>query len=111
MSCTNLKWDSKVRYLNSNSHFIPESGGIYKVLRNDGVEGELSRVYVGKASSLKNQYLKHLFDSEENECLKNNVQNKECYFKYALLAGEQHRQDAENHLLDNGTYECNARGQ
>lgn len=111
MVCEDLNWSNDIKYISSNSNQIPESGGIYKVLRNDGETGKLTRVYVGKASNLKSQYLKHLSDPEENECLKNNVQNKECYFKYALLAGEQNRQEAENHLLETGKYECNVLGQ
>lgn len=111
MSCANLDWSSDVRYLGSNSYLIPESGGIYKVLRNDGEKGKLSRVYVGKADNLRSQYNRHLSDQEENSCLKSNIQTKECYFRYALLAGEDNRQNAENHLLETGKYECNIQGQ
>lgn len=111
MSCTDLKWSSDIRYLSSNSHLIPESGGIYKVLRDDGVETKLSRVYVGKADDLRSQYNRHLSDQEENSCLKNNIRTKECYFRYALLAGEDNRQNAEDHLLETGKYGCNTQGQ
>jgi len=111
MSCSNLNWSQDIRYLVSNSYLIPGSGGVYKVLRNDGVKGSLSRVYVGKAENLRSQYNRHLSDSEENICLKNNIRTKECYFRYALLSGEESRQNAESHLLETGKYECNIQGQ
>jgi len=111
MSCTNLKWSGDIRYLRLNSYRIPESGGLYKVLRNDGEKGKLTRVYVGKAINLRSQYERHFSDYEENVCLKNNIRNKECYFRYSLLAGEDNRQEAESHLLKTGKYECNVQGQ
>lgn len=111
MSCTDLKWSGDIKYLSSNSHLIPESGGMYKVLRDDRVEGKFSRVYVGKANDLRSQYDRHLSDQEENNCLKRNIKTQECYFRYALLAGEENRQRAESHLLETGKYECNVLGQ
>lgn len=111
MSCTKLKWSEDIRYLKSNSYLIPEAGGLYKVLRNDREKGKLTRVYVGKAANLHSQYERHLSDYEENVCLKNNIRNRECYFRYSLLDGENNRQEAENHLLETGKYECNIRGQ
>lgn len=111
MSCNNLSWGEDVRYLPSNSQIIPESGGIYKVLRNDGEVGKLSRVYIGKTNSLRSRFLFHISSEEVNTCLKNNIQGKECYFRYALLTGEENRQNAENHLLSLGKYECNTQGQ
>lgn len=111
MSCTNLRWSSNIRYISVNSGRIPENGGVYKVLRDDGEEGKLARVYVGKAIDLRAQYTRHLSDYEENTCLRRNLNNEECYFKYALLSGEENRQNAETHLLNTGKYECNAQGQ
>ncbi|OGD85917.1 hypothetical protein A3B51_01595 [Candidatus Curtissbacteria bacterium RIFCSPLOWO2_01_FULL_41_18] len=111
MSCQNLNWSGNIKYLASNADKVPESGGLYKVLRNDGVDGKLTRLYVGKAANLRNQFNFHLSDNEENECIRENVRNKECYFQYALQAGEDNRHAAENHLLETGKYECNTQGQ
>ena len=94
MNNQSLNWSDDIKYLSSNAVKIPESGGLYKVLRNDGENGKLTRVYLGKAENLRSQFNYHLSDSEENECLKRNVHNKECYFKYALLSGEDNRQNA-----------------
>jgi len=111
MSCTNLSWSYDIRYISSNAEKIPESGGIYKVLKDEGKSSEYTRVYIGKAANLRSQFSFHLSGNEENECLKRNIQNNQCYFRYALLEGENNRQDAESHLLKIGKYECNMQGQ
>ena len=111
MSYTNLKWNRPIRYTVPNSLSIPNDGGIYKVLRDDGKEGSLSRIYVGKAASLRAQYNRHLSNDEENDCLKDNIKNKRCYFKYAILTGEDERKRVEDYLLKTERYECNVLGQ
>jgi len=107
VSCQNLKWSTSFRYTAGNSFKVPESGGIYKVLRDDGEKGKMTRVYVGRAFPLRKRYLEHLSPNEQNACLKRNLANEDCYFKYALLSGEDNRIAAESHLLEEGTYECN----
>ncbi len=107
MSCQKLKWSLIFRYTSGNSGKVPESGGVYKVLRDDGEEGEKTRVYVGRAANLKKRYFEHLSSSEQNACLKRNLASEDCYFKYALLSGKENRIDAEAHLLEIGAYECN----
>jgi len=97
--------------MSNNSDRIPESGGIYKVLKDKGESGKLTRVYLGKAADLRRQYNYHMSESEENICLKDNLRKETCYFRYALLSGEENRQDSEDHLLQNGSYECNVQGQ
>ena len=111
MSCTNLNWSDDVRYISSYAEKVPETGGIYKFLKDDGEDGKYTRVYVGKAVGLRSQYNFHLSDNEENECLKTNLENNQCYFRYALLSGEDSRKNAEDHLLKDGKYECNIQGQ
>lgn len=107
MSCQNLKWSNSFRYKIANSGMVPENGGVYKVLRDDGEEGKMTRVYVGRALDLRKRYLEHLSSDEQNTCLKRNLANEVCYFKYALLSGEDNRIAAESHLLKDGSYECN----
>lgn len=46
MSCESSEWSNDIRYIALNAEKIPELGGIYKVLRNDGEPGKLTRVYV-----------------------------------------------------------------
>ena len=77
------------------------------MLRNDGVPEKLTRVYVGRAKKLRERYLEHFSPNEQNTCLKRNLAKKGCYYKYALLSGEDNRIAAESHLLEEGTYECN----
>src|SRR3989338_5554792 len=96
-----------IRYLESNSEKIPESGGVYKILRNDGKQNKLTRIYVGKAEDLKSRYLDHLSSNEENSCIKNNLNNNDCYFRYTLLSREEDRQYLEEKLLGEGKCICN----
>lgn len=86
MSCVNLQWSGDIKYISLNSEDIPESGGVYKILRNDGRAGELIRVYVGKAANLRSQFNFHLSDSEENECIRRNLRNYQCYFRKIWIA-------------------------
>lgn len=106
-----IKWSGNTRYLESNSSNIPAFGGVYLILRNDGKEGYLTNVYVGKAENLKSRYLDHLSVNEENSCIKNNLNNYECYFRYTILTREEDRQNLENRLLGIGKYQCNVQGQ
>lgn len=111
MCCENLSWSEGIRYTEGESGKIPHQGGIYKVLRNDGKERSLTRVYVGKTDNLSARYLEHLSPSESNSCLRENIRGKECYFKFALLSGEENRDNTEDHLLKTGKYQCNIAGQ
>ena len=106
-----IKWSGDIRYVESNSEKILESGGVYKILRNDGKQNKFTRIYVGKAEDLKSRYLNHLSASEENSCIKNNLNNNECYFRYTVLSREVDRQNLEVELLRKGKYECNMQGQ
>lgn len=105
------KWSGDIRYIESNSSRITTSGGVYKILRNDGKEGYLTNVYVGKAEDLNSRYLDHLSANEENSCIKNNLNNNECYFRYTILSREEDRQNLEVKLLREGKYQCNVQGQ
>lgn len=100
-------WSNNLRYSSSNSQLIPQSGGVYEVLRNDNRPGLLTNVYVGKADDLNARYLQHLSDTETNQCLRENIRNNECYFRYALVATESDRVNIEGNLLQTFTWECN----
>ena len=106
-----IVWSDDIRYIDSNSERISTSGGVYMILRNDGVKGYLSNVYAGKAKNLRDRFLEHLSDEEKNTCIKNNLKNKECYFRYTVIYNEVGRQELEDQLLRNGKYECNVQGQ
>jgi excinuclease UvrABC nuclease subunit len=111
MNTASLKWSKDIHYSESNSALIPENGGVYKVLRDDGKVSKYSRVYVGKAKDLRKRYLEHLSVFEQNACLKRNLNNGNCYFRYTLVSLESDREELESQLLEDGYYECNKNGQ
>jgi len=111
MDISQIAWSNDIRYVGSNSAMIPTSAGIYKILKNDRQDGKYTRVYVGKADNLNTRYNDHLSEFEENLCIKRNLKNYECYFRYALISREEDRQDLEQRLLREGNYECNVQGQ
>ncbi len=111
MDTSQINWSNEIRYSESNSVIIPTSAGIYKILRNSGEAGKRTRVYVGKADNLNTRYNDHLSEYEQNLCIKRNLKNYECYFRYALVSREEDRQNYEAQLLREGTYECNVQGQ
>jgi len=111
MDNSQIIWSNDIRYIELNSAIIPTSGGIYKILKNDRVNRRYTRVYVGKAENLQSRYNNHLSEYEENFCIRRNLKNEICYFRYALLSREEDRQNLEKQLLKEGTYQCNLQGQ
>jgi len=110
MDSSQIVWSRNIRYFGSNSARIPTSGGVYEILRNDGKVGYLTIIYVGKAEDLRKRYSDHLSE-EENPCIKRNLINNECYFRYVLLFREEDRQNLEEQLLGKAKYECNVQEQ
>jgi excinuclease UvrABC nuclease subunit len=98
---------SDVQYLSRNSELIPQTGGVYRVLRNDGEPEKYTRIYVGKADDLRRRFLEHLAASEPNTTLNGNLYNYECYFRFVLLSREEDRTNVEQKLLAEFVPECN----
>ena len=100
-------WSNDIQYLSRNSDLIPQAGGVYMVLRNDGESGKYKRIYVGRADNLRRRFLEHLSPSEANTCLSGNLYNNGCYFRFELLSREEDRTLAEQALLAEFVPECN----
>ncbi len=102
-----LRWKGYYNYTSDNvSLYAPEKAGVYKLsvkLKN----GNLKPFYVGQAKNLKGRFKKHLSDNEENGCIKDNVENYKCRFKYALVALQNDRDGAERALYLHYKPECN----
>lgn len=111
MDTSKISWSDDVRYVEMNSAKVPTLGGVYKILRNDGENGKYTRIYVGKTDNLNTRYNEHLSDNEKNLCIKKNLKNNKCYFRYVIIPREQDRNDLEQQLLEEGKYECNVQGQ
>ncbi len=104
-----LSWSSIIPYAEGNADKIPESSGVYELLVKQA-NGKYLRRYVGKADkSLRQRFLDHLSDAEENECIKTRLQKNVCGFDYARLSSEDDIADAEQALYDkySGETTCN----
>ena len=69
---------------------VPEMGGVYLLwvkLKN----GKWKCFYVGKANELQARLLYHCSLNEENDCIKNKVQNYVCGYEYAKVAKQADR--------------------
>ena len=98
-------WSKIVRYTEDNSDEIPEKLGVYEILTK-GEDG-YSRRYIGYSTDLRDRFLEHLSDSEENEDIYDGVRDEVCGFDYALLDLEADAKDAEQKLYDENGYDWN----
>lgn len=101
-----LKWSYDCKYVEGNKGKIPESEGVYEVFV-ELKSGPLRRIYVGQGEDLRERLLRHLQESEPNECLKENLKKYVCWFRYARVSDERDRKDAEQALYDKRKYQCN----
>lgn len=105
-----LDWKGYYLYNSSNlDKYVPEEAGVYKLsvkLKN----GKLRVFYVGQTDDLYRRLNEHLEDNEENECIKDNVQNYKCKFKFALVSSKKNRDGAERALYFHYEPECNDAG-
>lgn len=85
---------------------VPATQGIYLIwvkLQN----GNWRCIYVGKAENLKSRLLDHLYDSEPNKKLLQNIRQYVCGFEYAQVGGPNLRTNIEKYLYDYYKPECN----
>lgn len=104
-----LSWSSLISYVEGNSEKVPESAGVYELLVMQK-DNKYLRRYIGRADdSLRQRFLDHLSDEEENECIKERLQKYTCGFDYALVSSADDRADAEQALYDkySGQAICN----
>lgn len=102
-----LKWHGYYSYNEDNvDDYVPEKSGVYKLsveLKN----GKLKPFYVGQALDLNDRLNEHLSNSEENDCIKDNVSKYDCHFKFAPLSLQKNRDGAEKALYIRYKPECN----
>ena len=100
---------SVFRELNENSvkNNVPETAGIY-LLWVKLTTDKWQCYYVGKAVNLQSRLLQHCSVAEENECIKNNVQNYISGYEFAEVAKQSDRDGIEKFLYDQyNKPECN----
>ena len=86
---------------------VPEVAGVYLLwvkLKNE----KWKCYYVGKAENLQARLLEHCNVNEQNDCIKNNVQNHISGYEFANVSKQSDRDGIEKFLYDHYEKpECN----
>lgn len=91
-----IEWSGLIEFNENNvNRFVPNKGGVYR-LSVGMTDGRRIIFYVGKAEDLQKRLLEHLSENEQNSCIKDKVQNKKTFFKFALVSSEEDRKNIEN---------------
>ena len=84
----------------------PETAGVYRLWVKLMSEQWMC-FYVGKAEDLQSRLVEHCSVNEENDCIKNNVQNHTSGYEFAKVAKRSDRDGIEKFLYDRYKPECN----
>lgn len=102
-----LQW-SRLTLLNKENIEQIEKGtpGIYRLswLSDDK---QIYVFYVGKAEDIQSQLLNHISPHETNVCVKNYIDIRTCYFKYAQIKTEAERSAGQRQLYKFYQPSCN----
>lgn len=83
--------------------------GVYR-LSYKSADGSYYVFYIGRSdASVKERLLQHISESEENLCIKINIKNLECYFKFAPVDDQTERENIERTLYEHFKPRCNNR--
>lgn len=63
--------------------------------------------YIGKAEKIKERLLQHLSSTEENVCIKNYLDTKKCFFRYAKITKSYIREATEKKMYKQYVPTCN----
>ncbi|OGK16583.1 hypothetical protein A2774_03145 [Candidatus Roizmanbacteria bacterium RIFCSPHIGHO2_01_FULL_39_12c] len=103
-----LTW-TRLTSLNEETINAIESGlpGVYRLSYKSLQDGSYYVFYVGRAEDLKQRLLAHLSPTEENVCIKNYLEQFDCYFRYAIVENEKVRGAAEKQMFKQYQPVCN----
>lgn len=80
--------------------------GVYR-LSYKADDGNYYIFYVGQAEDLKKRLLEHLSSSENNACIRNYLNTKTCFFRYAKVTKSNIRNAAERQMYKQYEPSCN----
>jgi len=106
MAKLRLEWSEVFAFMASDvTAHAPMSAGIYRLScqRDD----ERIVFYVGQAESLYERLRDHVLAEESNDCIRSNLGDYSCYFRFAIVEGQLDRDCAERALYDHFQPECN----
>jgi len=107
-----LRWQGYYDYTKENvEKYVlkePRLIGVYKIAELQAF-GNLVPFFVGAGKDLYQILMAHLSEAEINECLKKEINNKICSFKFASLLDEQEREDVVYTLCEHYQPLCNVK--
>jgi hypothetical protein len=103
-----ISWTWVNPYDGTHLYAVPQRAGVYEVMVKLKNSDRYRREYVGQSADLHGRAAAHLTADEPNACLRDGVQKYVCAFRYALLASEADRLDAEQALYDKYQHPCNS---
>ena len=101
-----LSW-SKLTSLNSTNVNTLDSNmeGVYRLSRQEGEK--IFVFYIGKGK-IEDRLLKHLSESEDNDCLKATIKSYTCFFRYSIITRDEVRKAAERKMYKVYQPSCNS---
>lgn len=102
-----LTWTKLIPLDRESMQSIPDDvAGVYRLSYKKADNGGFYVFYVGRAEDIKQRLNQHL-SNEENVCIKNYLDRKECSFRYAEITKEDIRKAAERQLYNYYEPFCN----
>ena len=90
-----LTWTKRTALTEEIINNIPTNkSGIYRLTYKSN-DGNYYVFYVGQAEDIRQRLLDHLSVSEENECIKDHLRTKECFFRYTVITRKAVRDATE----------------
>jgi len=92
-----LSWSKLISFNLTSVNTLDENmEGVYRLSRQEG--DKIFVFYVGKGK-IKERLLKHLSDSEDNDCLKATVKSYNCFFRYSIITRDEVRKATEKKCI------------
>ncbi len=102
-----LTWTKRTALTEDIINSIPEViSGVYRLSYKSN-DGSYYVFYVGQAEDIKQRLFEHLSIYEENECIKDHLRTKECFFKYAVITRKNVRDATERAAYREYKPSCN----
>lgn len=100
-----LSWSKLAPFDPTNVNILDSSiEGVYRISKQEG--DKIFVFYVGKGK-IKDRLLKHLSESEDNDCLRATIKSHTCFFKYSIITREDVRKAAERKMYKVYQPSCN----
>jgi len=102
-------WSGRHEYTEENVRtYAPVSAGVYRLIFYKNGDSYIV-FYIGKSDdSIERRLLEHLSTSEENTCIKNNLRDYTCFFRFISIATQAERDRLEKQQINEYKPSCNS---